>query len=274
MKCPRCGFFTPAPKTQCSKCGYHLPVSKQAEETKDQDHSPVPEWRREVSEKARAYGEKRKLLTTPPQPLKENEEDADESAAPNSVEIQQNPGLVPPREPEEPRMILQTPEPDSSVDLAPKVLARDWIDSNISAKDDTSQAGKAHLIWRRAASFIVDNTILIVLSTLLVYCCGWIIHSDFQTLIQTAWLPLLGGFLLFHFLYYAYFYKTSRQTPGQVFFSLELRDPASSDIPLWKIIARWMAMVFLNVFNFIPMMMKDGQLLLDQVSRTEIRSLK
>jgi uncharacterized RDD family membrane protein YckC len=89
-----------------------------------------------------------------------------------------------------------------------------------------------------------------------------------------SWPALLGVFLLAHCLYYVYFYSTSRQTPGQVFVALELRDPLSSRISLQRILVRWLSMVILNVLNFIPLISKKNYLLLDQFSGTEIRSLK
>src|SRR5262245_24163190 len=33
----------------------------------------TPEWKKEVAEKVRAYGERKKRLTTPPNPIKENQ---------------------------------------------------------------------------------------------------------------------------------------------------------------------------------------------------------
>ncbi len=246
-------------------------------EDKDTEDSAVPDWRREVSEKARAFGEKKKLLTTPQRPLDETRQEMAEPSDP--LTTQDSPESDTPLSPSsgiepEPRMILQTPEPESSVDLAPRVRPQDWIAPEPLEKHDSVQTGKQHFLGRRTASFLIDHTIIIVLSLLLLYVCGLIIGYDSWTVIRTAWVPLLGVFLLFHFMYYAYFYKTSRQTPGQVFFNLELRHASSSYIPFLKIFVRWMAMIFLNVFNFIPLAMKDGHLLLDQLSQTEIRSLK
>jgi uncharacterized RDD family membrane protein YckC len=238
------------------------------------DPQAVPEWRREVSEKARAYGEKKKLLTTPPRPLKENSEEM-ESPEPDTSEPLNLPELtVTPASPRESEMILQTPEPEPSVDLAPRVLLKDWKDPIELKPLESTPHGRPLFLARRTGSFLIDNTILIVLNVMLLYVCSLVIPYDPWTLVQTAWLPLVGAFLLFHLLYYSYFYKTARQTPGQVFFKLELRDPSSSYIPFGKILVRWMSMVFLNIFNFIPLAMKDGHLLLDQLSNTEIRSLQ
>lgn len=275
MKCPRCGFFTPAPNPQCSKCGFRLPRKNKSEEHDEPQPSAVPEWRREVSEKARAFGERKKLLTTPPRPLKETPEETPartEMELPirsNELEIPVDPH----RPDQEPRVLLQNPEQDSTVDPPPRIIPQDWLGLDDS-EGSSETSGKSLLLGRRASAFVVDHAILITLNVLLFYVCSMMIHYEPLTLIQTAWLPLGGVFLLFHFIYYAYFYKTSRQTPGQVFFGLEIRDAGTTNVSFGKIVVRWASMVFLNVLNFIPLTMKDGQLLLDQLSGTEIRSMK
>lgn len=272
MKCPRCGFFTPAPKSQCSKCGFRLLRNNKSEEQEDPQPSTVPEWRKEVSEKARAYGERKKRLNTPPRPLKEAPAETPARAEAELPVTADDLGISidPHRPDQEPLVILQNPEPDSSVDPPPRFIPQEWLDDS---EDQSQTTEKPLLLGRRAAAFLVDHVVLIVLNVLLFYVCSLMIHYEPLTLIQTAWLPLGGLFLSFHFIYYAYFYKTSRQTPGQLFFGLELRDPGSSNISFWKIVVRWTSMVFLNVLNFIPLGMKDGQLLLDQLSNTEIRSM-
>jgi len=59
-----------------------------------------------------------------------------------------------------------------------------------------------------------------------------------------------------------------------VFLSLELRDPGSSVIPIGKVLARWLAMVLLNIFNFLPVLIGKRFLLMDFLSSTEMRSFK
>lgn len=129
------------------------------------------------------------------------------------------------------------------------------------------------LLFRRACSLLLDSTFLVVLHAALIYLVSQIISHPFEELARGASIPLLSIFLLFHYVYYAYFYKTSRQTPGQVFFAIELRDPLSSRISLAKITIRWLSLVLLNIVNLVPVVLGKA-LLLDQLSRTEIRSLK
>ncbi|PWT92572.1 MAG: hypothetical protein C5B54_03325, partial [Acidobacteria bacterium] len=85
--------------------------------------------------------------------------------------------------------------------------------------------------------------------------------------------PVAGALALIHGGYYCYFYKVFHQTPGQVFLKLELRDPVTGNIAIGKIITRWLAMVFLNLFNLVPLFW-GSDLLLDRLSRTYIRQLK
>lgn len=129
------------------------------------------------------------------------------------------------------------------------------------------------LLFRRACSLLLDSIILVVLHLALIYLVSQIISHPFQDLVTAAWIPLVSIFLLFHYVYYLYFYKTSRQTPGQVFLAIELRDPLSSRISFVKITIRWLSLVLLSVLNLAPALV-GKPLLLDQLSRTEIRSLK
>jgi uncharacterized RDD family membrane protein YckC len=130
------------------------------------------------------------------------------------------------------------------------------------------------LLGRRTKAFILDTMIVIVLYFLFLYLGYRFLNFDFRSFLSVSWKSLLQIFLLTHFLYYLYFYKISRQTPGQVFFALELRDPFSSQIGLGKILLRWLCLVFLNILNLLPLLTQHKFLLLDRLSGTEIRSLK
>src|SRR5262245_65856448 len=83
MKCPKCGFTNNRPGTRCLKCGTLFPEQEQLiiePERMQQTTSAVPEWRKEVTRKAREYGERKKILTTPPRPLKEQPTEPEPSA--------------------------------------------------------------------------------------------------------------------------------------------------------------------------------------------------
>lgn len=166
-----------------------------------------------------------------------------------------------PPEPSQPRQILPP------VDLSVEDLT--GLDLEFSEPPETPPP----LLLRRGGSLLVDSTLLVVLHGCLVYLVSRIISYRFDELVRSAWTPLVLVFLLFHFVYYAYFYRTSRQTPGQVFFKIELRDPFSSRISFGKITIRWLCLIVLGVLNLIPMMVHKP-LLLDQLSHTEVRSLK
>lgn len=289
MKCPKCGFITSELKVQCMRCGSSLPGRKE-----DPAHVPdsppapvvpppvpaaeVPEWRRQVTQSVREFGERKKLLTTPPNPLRPSidtpsepfpeietgSRDIDPSppAPPPVVEPPLPPPVAAPSAPPPPRQIL--PPVDLSVD--------DLIDMEVDPLE-SPQEPPPRLLFRRACSLLLDSIVLIVLHAGLIYLVSQIISHPFEELVRAAWIPLVSIFLLFHYVYYAYFYKTSRQTPGQVFVAIELRDPLSSRISLVKITIRWLCLILLNILNLVPVLFGKS-LLLDLLSGTEIRSLK
>lgn len=303
MKCLKCGFVTSETKEQCARCGSPLPAHLAAPRNSahrivtpappppQQEPSPeVPDWRKEVTRKVKEYGEKKKILTTPPQPLRDN----------RKVDIQPEPALfaepdpprpkittsvlsrVEPPEPDppppppapagplpEPRMIRQLPPLDE------EIFAGDLELDTFEEEDEMpGDEGTRLYLGRRAGSLLIDSAIIVVLHAVLLYLCAEIISRSFHDLLLETWLPLAGIFLLFHCLYYSYFYKTSRQTPGQVFFGVEIRDPMAGGISLQRILVRWFCFVFLNVFNFIPLLLGRHFLLLDRISGTRIQSLK
>lgn len=246
----------------------------------------VPEWRKQVTQKVREYGERKKLLTTPPGPIKETPPDEPSFAAePELVERAQPAQSVTPdpapavremsRAPAvEPPAPRPGPAPRSAelpVDVAPGDLM-DFEDEE-EPEGEPAPARRPLLLGRRLVSLLLDNMLLVVLHSALIYLVAQIISFQFLDLVRVAVVPLAAIFLLFHFVYYAYFYKTSRQTPGQVFFGIELRDPLSSQISTGKIAARWLCMVVLNVLNLLPAL-AGKPLLLDQISKTEIKTLR
>lgn len=286
MRCLKCGFSNPPQRETCSKCG--LPLARIDSDTlssevplskEKKSERPVSEWRQEVVEKAKAYGERKRTLTTPPRPLKEQEEEGEEpekapvkvapsGATPRSTSPEPTPDTGRPSEVSALRNVTPPVIPQ-----AMEIQAGDVADWNRFDVDSETQDAHPVRLWKRGASLLIDSTIIIVLIGGSVLVAGRLLAYDWRAFVQNTWTSLLELSLLFHCLYYAYFYKTSRQTPGQVFFSLELRDTFSSEIPLTKILIRWTALVFLNFLNLLPAIRKKP-LLLDQLSGTEIRSLK
>lgn len=317
MKCLKCGYVTSESKENCARCGSPLPVhgnartrgvsrqttpearpAEPAASSSAPSSDSVPDWRKEVSRKVKEYGEKKRILTTPPQPLKDGE----------SYRAQPDP--EPPVEPEQPAPRIaspafsrvEPPEPDSPAVMsvpdtppapsAPRetetrvprhlpplneeIFAGDLNDEMFLDETEEGLSGSdvPLFLGRRSAALIIDSVILVALHALLLYLCAEIISYNFHDLFQEALVPLAAVFLLFHCLYYAYFYKTSRQTPGQVFFGIELRDPLAGTIALRKILIRWLCLVVLNVLNLIPLVMGHHFLVLDRASGTQIRTLQ
>jgi uncharacterized RDD family membrane protein YckC len=279
------------------RCGVALPLKQNAPAPEPKPAQPVhpaqqepasvqvavpsqtPEWRKEVTRKAREFGERKRLLTTPPGPIKETP--PEETLPP-----------PPKREPPPVRMVTEPPEPkrverprqtvkhepvpantvSPVLDVSPEDLQ--GLDEDFEESEPQEPSARAPIfLMRRLLALLADNTILLLVHLLLIYFCAVIINYDFRGLLRTAWPQLAGVFLFFHCVYYLYFWKSARQTPGQVFFGLELRDPNSGIISLGKIFTRWAAMVFLNVFNLLPLFWGKPPLP-DTLSHTEIRSLK
>ena len=330
MKCLKCGYVTSETNENCARCGSALPPpasSRTPARMRPQNHAPVtpnsepgaslPDWRQEVSRKVKEYGEKKRILTTPPHALKHEQQPesveqeqrsggAEEQGGRGAEErrgggaggqaVNKRPKVVTDATPRvEPQPEIRAPEkrstfaaPAASLELEPRIPRpilppeqeiyagdlEEGLELALAAEPPTGLDTSSLLLGSRAAALAIDNTILVVLHAGLLYLCAEIISYNLRDLFVEAWLPLTGIFLLFHCLYYAYFYKTSRQTPGQVFFGIELRDPGAGAVPLGKVIGRWFALVFLNVFNLAPLLMGRPFLLLDRLSGTEIRSLK
>ncbi len=336
MKCPKCGYVTSESRQNCGRCGHtlHLAARSPVADPPDQDNITVgsstqpdpagrltvPEWRKQVTEKVKAYGERKKYLTTPPGPLKDTAA-ADTAAAPSAAPIredhppvQQRSGAAartpvvmkeqqrptPKRTPERivvpaaPVTVEKPPAaaaaaaaaatPAAAQLLKPRptrilldVEADDFksLDLVQDEKDeDYSEQPVELYLLRRGVALLIDTAILLALHFFLIYVCAQIIGYDYPQLLAQAWQPFLGVFFLFHCVYYLYFYRTSRQTPGQVFLGIELRDPASGTIRASKILIRWACMVFLNVLNFFTLFESRKYLLLDRISGTEIRKLR
>src|SRR5262245_12469344 len=68
MKCPKCGYLGSQFDQQCRRCGMpFVPPEPPQRKPREQGEG----WRSEVSQKVKAYGERKKILTTPPKPLKD-----------------------------------------------------------------------------------------------------------------------------------------------------------------------------------------------------------
>lgn len=238
--------------------------------------SSKPDWRKEVTRKAREFGERKRLLTTPPVPIKESppEEAQPPRQEPPPVRIVLEPPEPKPQRPIQPVRSepVHTNPISPALDVSPEDLQ--GLDEGFQGSEPEESAARAPIfLMRRLLALLADNTILLLVHLLLIYFCAVIINYDFRGLLRTAWPQLAGVFFFFHCVYYLYFWKSAHQTPGQVFFGLELRDPNSGNIPLGKIFTRWATMVFLNVFNLLPLFWSKPPLT-DTLSRTEIRSLK
>jgi uncharacterized RDD family membrane protein YckC len=129
-------------------------------------------------------------------------------------------------------------------------------------------------LLRRIAAGAIDHTILVVLLIAVLFGFSVMLGESIKWLVVSAWMATISLFLLMHFIYHLYFLRASRQTPGMLFLSLELRDPGSQVIPVGKIIFRWFTFIILNVFNILPAFMGKPFLLHDHVSSTEMRSFK
>lgn len=140
--------------------------------------------------------------------------------------------------------------------------------------DEAAESAPPLLLGRRFGALVVDTILIFLLSFAFLWFISWLYNKNWEVFFASMQLQSTGLFLLAHCLYYLYFYKTSRQTPAQVFFSLELRVPGLNSIPVGKILTRWFSMVFLNIFNLMPVFLGKKLLLLDLLSGTEIRSLR
>jgi uncharacterized RDD family membrane protein YckC len=235
----------------------------------------APEWKKEVAEKVKAYGERKKRLTTPPGPLKENNPAS--AAMPAEPPVSEPPRISQPVS-SPPRIRIDEPEPATATPTSQPDIWTENLEALPGLKEfleneEEPQAPPESYLLRRIAAGIIDHTIILVL--LLVFLGGFSLFTGqpMETLFA-AWKTTVPIFLVIHLVYHLYFYRSARQTPGMVFLSLELRDPSVAVIPLAKILSRWLCLVFLNVFNFIPALRGKPYLLLDQISGTELRSFK
>jgi uncharacterized RDD family membrane protein YckC len=243
----------------------------------------LPEWKKEVAEKVKAYGERKKRLTTPPYPIKETNQTQPayntpvQSVAPirdlHPV-IEEHPAPVIREDPaKEPHFATPAEAVASSAfEIWPEDI-QGLAPAPTKEESEQSDASGSYL-FRRLLAGCVDHAILILFTAMILYGVSFMIGESIQQLILTRWKVSLPLFLLMHFIYYLYFYRVSRQTPGMLFVSLELRDPVVSVIPVGKIIVRWFAFVLLNIFNFLPVVLGKKSLLLDRISGTEMRSFK
>jgi uncharacterized RDD family membrane protein YckC len=247
----------------------------------------LPEWKKEVAEKVKAYGERKKRLTTPPQPLKENGTSARHQQIPvkQTISLAEEPeSFTLPKPPLKPvRNEKNKPDlpPPPAVDPVEQPAVEIWPEDiqelsrleklSLQETEEEDSSGKTYLL-RRFGAGLIDHMILVAISSVILFGFSVFLNQTMEWLVLSAWKGSLSLFLLVHFLYHLYFYRTSRQTPGMLFMSLELRDPVLSSIPLSKIILRWIFFVVLNMINFLPLLFGRQYLLLDRLSGTEIRS--
>jgi uncharacterized RDD family membrane protein YckC len=286
VKCPQCGYAISEKKRRCEQCG--LPVSAMLKMATPQEQpeppapvavSPeVPDWRREVSEKLKAYGERKRTLLTPPSPIKESEKHSSAGRSrPILMETPEQPtatAMRPVSRPERPAATQPANTSDVSANHLSAPHAEVWnTDFEELRRDLEQETSEQNLfLGRRALSLLIDNTIIIVLCLVLLYLFSYSFSLDIMTFALSYWPSITSVVLLAHCLYYVYFYSTSRQTPGQVFVALEVKDPNSARIDLGKILIRWSVMVGLNLLNLLPVLFNKKYLLSDKLSGTEIRS--
>jgi uncharacterized RDD family membrane protein YckC len=287
MKCPNCGFTNDRTGTRCLRCGSelieHTQVPVASESTAASQPAVVPDWRKEVTRKAREFGERKKTLTTPPRALKEQLADASDENQHHEV-LKEEPvfaRIEPPiSHPKEelssyspPPRLQEPPIPIILKETAPQHRLELDLPQMIALEEESEAEAPLHL-GRRAASFLVDHVIMVIVIIVVGLVCRELFNYDLQSIGRSSPLAVISGILLFHFIYYFYFLTTARQTPGQVFFSLEVREPSGTTIGSGKIFSRWASLLFLNVFNIVPVFFGKKFLLLDHLSGTVVRSMK
>jgi RDD family protein len=296
--------------------------------------SETPEWKKEIAEKVKAYGERKKRLTTPPDALKPGAENFREEkietpraipvfTKPPEIKIAESieerpipiirervvsnpeppmavpepkvdpipqPKVAPPPQPKPPKIEVAKQAPVYESKPAPPVVESvappaveiwtDDLESFASFEEpeglnvEEHAATGAPYASRRLVAGIIDHTILIVLMIVFMGAFSLLTGESMEIQIASPWRVTFPAFLIVHFIYFLYFFRATRQTPGMVFLSLELRDPGSSVIPFGKVLARWIVMVGANIFNFLPVLMGKKFLLMDLISATEMRSFK
>jgi hypothetical protein len=247
----------------------------------------VPEWKKEVAEKVRAYGERKKRLTTPPRPLKENTEVTPGSTEPKPAAkvLPANPQPVIPvkqahkdHEKEEDRTTFipvvnkKAPALEFWTEDMEDVPSTAGVVQELEEEEPSRSNGPYFI--RRFLAFVIDHIMLIVVTALVLFGFSFMMKQPMEWFLRSEWTVSLLLFLLMHFLYQLYFFRATRQTPGMLFLSLELRDPVIPVIPFNKIVVRWFAFILLNAFNLVPILFGKKFLLLDRISGTEMRSFK
>jgi hypothetical protein len=250
--------------------------------------SETPEWKKEIAEKVKAYGERKKRLITPQGPIKESVDVSGPPGKENSVPVHSKPAepireekpapvpverSVPDPKPEPP------PAPEPVISPALEIWTEDLhdfpaVDGSIEfISEDMPSSGEPYT-GRRLIAGIIDHTILVVLLIVFMGAYSLLTGKTMEEQIATPWSVTIPAFLICHCIYYLYFFSATRQTPGMVFLSLELRSSGSALIPFGKVLARWIVMVVMNVLNFIPVLAGKKFLLMDLISATEMRSFK
>lgn len=230
----------------------------------------LPEWKREVAEKVKAYGERKKRLTTPPEPIKEKIE------PPIVQERVQNPEPVLP----EPPLYLETEVKEvvfQPIETVTESTFEVWTEDlqnieGIESDEEEASRSRAPYVFRRIVAGLIDHALLLLMLVIILFPISFVLGESMEWLIVNTWKATLALYLLIHFLYHLYFFRSSRQTPGMLFVSLELRDPGGQTIAVGKIIVRWFTCIIFNVFNFVPAVLGKPYLLHDHISNTEMRS--
>jgi uncharacterized RDD family membrane protein YckC len=231
----------------------------------------LPEWKREVAEKVKAYGERKKRLTTPPEPIKEKIEPqiAQEQVVPNPEPVLREPPVY--LETEVKEVVFQP------IETVTESTFEVWTEDlqsieGIESEEEQAIRSKAPYVVRRIVAGLIDHGLLMLMLVIVLFPVSFVLGESMEWLIVNTWKATLALYLLMHFLYHLYFFRSSRQTPGMLFVSLELRDPGGQTIAVGKIIVRWFACILLNVFNFVPAILGKPYLLHDHISNTEMRS--
>jgi len=251
--------------------------------------SETPEWKKEIAEKVKAYGERKKRLITPPGPIKETA-DLPEQLKEPSVPVYAK-TVEPAREEKVETVLVEKPAAEAKsvppLQPAPEPLIHPSVevwtadletvppfDASLGLIAEEPASAGAPYASRRLVAGIIDHTILIVLMIVFMGAYSLLTGEAMEAQIASPWRVTLPAFLICHCIYFLYFFRATRPTPGMVFLSLELRDPGSSVIPFGKVLVRWLFMVIVNVFNFVPVLLGKKFLVMDLISTTEMRSFK
>jgi uncharacterized RDD family membrane protein YckC len=237
---------------------------------KDTPVTQLPEWKKEVAEKVKAYGERKKRLTTPPEPIKETiEPQPMQEQAPQNPEpgLRETPVFLE-SHPEVKEVVFQ---PIETVTESTFEVWTEDLEGMDTEEEQASRSGAPYLS-RRIAAGAIDHSLLLVMLVIVLFPFSFVLGESMEWMIVNTWKATLALYLLMHFLYHLYFFRSSRQTPGMLFVSLELRDPGGQTIAVGKIIVRWLTCILLNVFNFLPVFFGKPYLLHDHISNTEMRS--